>query len=200
MYVGPPIDDLEMLERLPAPYRHLLERANGYVAYDGGLHVRGACLAPEWHSLRAAWDGDRALHRLFPAVAPGDIPFAEDALGDQYLLRAEVVHRLAGETGDVESLGVDLVGFDLAVRADPIGYLNLEPLEAFRAEGGALEPGQLLDVYPPYVFEESAVGVSFRAISAADRIEFLASLATQLRAIPDGTAVRLAIDPAASKT
>ena len=54
MYVGPPIDDPEMLERLPSEYRSLLAQANGYVAFHGGLHVRGACLIPEWHSLRAA--------------------------------------------------------------------------------------------------------------------------------------------------
>ena len=198
MYVRPPIDDPKMLERLPVPYRNLLARANGYVAYDGGLHVRGACINPEWHSLRAAWDGSRALHRLFPGLTPQDIPFAEDALGDQYVLRTDVVHRLAGETGEVESLGVDLVGFDAAVRADPIAYLNLAPLEEFRAEGGSLAPGQLLSVYPPYVFDNSAASVSFRAIPAADRIGFLASLAAQLRGIPDGTAVRLTIDPPAS--
>lgn len=198
MYVGPPVDDPAILGRLPVEYRDLLARANGYVAYHGGLHVRGACIAPEWHSLRAAWEGERALHRLFPAVSPDDIPFGEDALGDQYLVRADVVHRLAAETGEVESLGVDLVGFDSAVRSDPIAYLHLAPLEAFRAKGGTLEPGQLLSVYPPYVFNESAPGVSFRAISATDRIGFLASLAAQLRDIPDGTAVRFAIKPPAS--
>ena len=47
MFVGPPIDDAEMLDRLPAEYRDLLTRANGYIAYHGGLHVRGACLSPE---------------------------------------------------------------------------------------------------------------------------------------------------------
>ena len=105
---------------------------------------------------------------------------------------------MAGETGAVESLELGLVGFDSAVRADPTAYLSLAPLEAFRAEGGTLEPGQLLSVYPPYVFNESAAGVSFRAIAAADRIGFLASLAAQLRGVPDGAAVRFAIEPPAS--
>jgi hypothetical protein len=141
VYIGPRIDDVEILDRVPAPLRDLLGRVNGYVAYHGGLHVRGACRAPEWHSLRAAWDGPRALHRLFPAVSAADVPFAEDALGDQFLERDGVVHRLHGETGAVESLGVDQAGFDAMVREDPIEYLGLHPLERFRAEGGVLEPG-----------------------------------------------------------
>jgi hypothetical protein len=55
VYIGPPIDDPDILDRLPAAYRDFLARTNGYVAYGGGLHVRGACHAPGWHSLRAAW-------------------------------------------------------------------------------------------------------------------------------------------------
>jgi len=198
MFVGPPIDDAPILERLPPEYRNLLARTNGYVAYHGGLHVRGACLAPPWHSLRTAWDGERALHRLYPAIAPADVPFAEDALGDQYILRAGVVHRLSGETGELEALGVDLATFDAAVRADPVEYLNLGPLEAFRAEGGALQPGELLSVYPPYCVDAGDHLRSFRAIPAADRLGFLASLAAQLRDLPDGAAVKFDISEPAS--
>jgi hypothetical protein len=198
MYVGPPIDDHEILARLPAAYRDLLGRANGYVAFHGGLHVRGACQAPAWHSLRAVWEGAGALHRLFSAVRPTDVPFGEDALGDQFLLRDGLVHRLAAETGDMETLGVDLAGFDAAARADPVGYLGLEPLEAFRAEGGALAPGELLSVYPPFVVAADGPRRSYRAIPAADRLGSLARLAAQLRDLPDGTAVDLRVLPGAA--
>ena len=199
MYVGPPIDDVEILERLPPEYRELLTRANGYVAYHGGLHVRGACHTPEWHSLRNAWEGKHALHRIFPTVSPEDIPFAQDALGDQYLLQESRVHRLSGETGELEPLGVDLADFDAAVRADPVGYLSLEPLEAFRAEGGVLDPGQLLSVHPPYCVDVVAdARRSFRAVAAADRLAFLASLAAQLRGVSDGARVTFEVGEAAS--
>jgi hypothetical protein len=106
MFVGPPIDDAEILERLPFGYREFLAEVNGYVAYHGGLHIRGACFTPEWHSLRYAWEGEDSICRLFPAVAPDDIPFAEDALGDQYILRGDVVYRLSGETGELQSRSI----------------------------------------------------------------------------------------------
>jgi hypothetical protein len=194
VYLGPPIDDGAILERLPAPYRDLLTRANGYVAYHGGLHVRGACLAPEWHSLRAAWEGPNAIHRLFAAVAPDDIPFGQDALGDQFVIRNDVVHRLDGESGELESLDVDLADFDANVRADPLNYLRLHPLERFRADGGELNPGQLLSVYPPFCLKQSADGISVRAIPAADRLGFLASFAAQISRLPDGTVVTMRVD------
>lgn len=191
MYIGPPADDLEILARLPALLRGYLEQTNGYVAYHGGLHLRGASREPAWHSLRAAWEGPAALHRLYPEVRRDDVPFAEDALGDQFLLRGGIVHRLSGETGEIESLGLDLAEFDAAVRADPFGYLALAPLEEFRAQGGVLTPGQLLSVYPPFVIAESANGVSYRAVDAVDRRRWLADLARRLHGIPDGTRIDL---------
>lgn len=195
MYFGPPIDDSEILARLPAEYAELLRRANGYVAYHGGLHVRGACLAPEWHSLRAAGSGERAVHKLFPAVAADDVPLGEDALGHQFVLRGGMVHRLDAEIGELESLGVDLADFDAAVRADPVEYLSLQPLERFRSEGGELRPGELLNVHPPYVFRESAAGVSLRAVPAGERLEFLSALAARIRDLPDGASITIPKPP-----
>ncbi len=193
MYRGPDIDDFEIFERLPAEYRELLEHSTGYVAFHGGLHVRGACFEPAWHSLRAAWLGEKAIHCYFPDVLADDVPFAEDALGDQFLLRGGTVWKLSGETGEVVSLDMNLVEFDANVRADPEEFLELAPLERFRAEGGVLEPGQLLSVMPPFVFSESADGVSVRAIPAAQRLSFLSKLARQIRDLPDGA--QIAIKP-----
>jgi len=191
MYSGPPIDDPAILDLLPGDLRSFLLRCNGYVAFHGGLHVRGACLTPTWHSLRHRWFGPEALQSLFAAVHHDDIPFGEDALGDQYLLRRGVVYRLAAEIGELKSLEVDLQEFDRRVRANPVEYLSLGPLEEFRVTGGTLAPGQLLSVFPPFVVRESATGVSYRAISAEERIRFLAGLARQISDVPDGAQIDL---------
>jgi hypothetical protein len=195
MYTGPEIDDFEILERLPDNYRNLLEVTNGYVAYYGGLHVRGACLLPKWHSLRVAWSGHEAIHRLFTQVRPDDIPFAEDALGDQFVIRQGTVWKVSGETGEIVSLERTLAEFDAAVRADPDGFLELGPLHQFRSEGGKLEPGQLLSVSPPFVFRESAAGISLRAIPGDERRRFLSQLAREIRDVPDGASVRFRVEP-----
>jgi hypothetical protein len=88
-FVGPPIDDEAVLAAVPPELRDLLERANGLVAYGGGLHIRGACREPEWHSLRETWLGAQALHRRYGALTAADVPFAQDALGD-FLLALEL--------------------------------------------------------------------------------------------------------------
>src|SRR5690348_9091944 len=192
---GPAIDDPTILDRLSPAHRELLRQCNGLVAFGGGLHIRGACLAPDWHALRAAWDGPRALHALYRAVLASDVPFAEDALGDQFLLRDGVVHQLGAETGRVVSLDLELYAFLEASCADPVGFLQLAPLRQFGAEGGHLEPGQLLSVFPPLCTAESAAGVSVRAVSSADLIGWLAEFAAQVQDLPDGTRVQIKLAP-----
>src|SRR5436190_11238258 len=119
-WTGPPADDKELLDQLPPDLAGLLKQLDGFVQFSGGLHVRGACRTPAWHSLRDAWRGEHAYHRLYPDVRPDDVPFAQDCLGDQFLLRDGRVWRLAAETGGTRSLGISLAGFLEAAQADPV--------------------------------------------------------------------------------
>ena len=82
-FSGPPIDDAAILAQLPDDISAILRQQNGFIAANGGFHVRGACIAPAWHSLRAAWEGEYALHHLYPDVAETDIPQAEDRFQQQ---------------------------------------------------------------------------------------------------------------------
>lgn len=188
-YSGPPVDDLAVLTRIPQDLRRLLEQQNGFVAFRGGLHVRGACVEPAWHSLRSCWLGAEAFNKLYSKVTDEDIPFAQDAFGDQYLIRGGLVWRLLSETGDVEPLGCDLNGFMAAVAQDPVGFLALAPLLAFEAEGAQLKPGELLNVFPPFCMSSESEERNYRSVAAEDRLAFLADLANQIANVPDGQAV-----------
>lgn len=196
-YVGPAVDPGDpALGSVPAPLAAILRQSNGLIAYGGGFHLRGLVAEPEWHSLQAAWHGPSAIHRLFPSVLPTDVPFGQDALGDQLLLREGIVWRLSAETGELVSLEHGLVAFLEILTADPDGTLGLEPLRRYERDGGILEPGQLLSVYPPFVFSTTTpADRSFRAISALERVSFLASLARQIADLPDGANVKFEGEP-----
>jgi hypothetical protein len=178
---------------VPAELSFLLADTNGFVAWDGGLHVRGVCSSPEWHDLSHSWSGARALHRLFDAVLPSDVPFAEDCMGDQFVLRSGMVHRLSAETGELEPLDADLAGFFAAAEANPVEYLSLQPLMTFQKGGTRLQPGQLLHAYPPFCAEESAGGVSLRAAPALDVIQYLSDLSRFLAKVPKGSQYRITL-------
>jgi hypothetical protein len=190
-YTGPALDDPEILDRLPEELSAALRARNGCIAWLGALHVRGAARSPAWHSLRNAWEGPDALHTLFGEVRATDVPFAEDAFGDQFLLREGRVLRLIGELGEVSEAADSLEGFFDGLWSDAEQVLDYQPLLRFRKAGGELRPGQLLAAYPPFVLAGEGSTRDVRPMDAIERRHFLGELARQLHGLPDGAEVRL---------
>lgn len=195
-FAGPKLEDgSPALDLLPDNLVTLLREINGFILFSGGLHVRGLCVEPMWHSLASVLIGEQSLQRLYPVLARSDIPFGQDCVADQYILRDGDVFKLQAETGQMESLGVGLSDFFSAVRANPVEYLGMQPLLKFQQDGGSLEPGQVLHVYPPFCTKEAASGVSLKAVSVQEAIAFLAAFAKQTAGFAEGTKFRVSITP-----
>jgi hypothetical protein len=137
------------------------------------------------------WTGPARLNFGYPELRKTDVPLAEDCMGDQFLLRDESVIRLTAETGEVEMLGISMWEFLRCAQKDPVEFLQLHPLIQLHNEGGKLQPGELLNAAPPFVFKESANGVSLKAVPAFEQRSFLHTLYAGLKDIPDGGRVRL---------
>ncbi|WP_213544330.1 hypothetical protein [Vannielia litorea] len=190
-FQGPPLDDHELLEQLPESLAGLLDSLNGFIQFGGGLHVRGACAGPEWHSLRRAWLGPRSISDLFSTVDQSWIPFAEDCVGDQFLLRSQEVLRLSAETGEVDATGLSVGDFIRSANSNPIDFLSMEPLLQFQEEHGSLADGQLIHAYPPFCTKEAAQGVSLRAVPAWELHEFHSDLAKALPGVGGGLRIEV---------
>jgi hypothetical protein len=199
---GPPLDDEPILSRLPAELATALRERNGCVAWQGVVHVRGACTEPGWHSLRAASEGPDGFPNLYPELQPGDIAFAEEAFGDQFILRGGLVLRLNSETGEVTGTAStddtentegksSIESWFERLLADPAGVLGYEPAQAIEAVGGRLEPGQLISVYPPFAISAESVAREFKPVAALTRRGWLAGLAAKMRDLPDGTEIEI---------
>jgi hypothetical protein len=191
-YIGPAIDDHEILQQLPAPLTDLLHKINGFIIHRGALHVRGASLIPTWHSIRNIFVGNLALHKMYPEVTESDIPFGQDCIGDQFLLRNGIVCKLDAEIGSVESLEMSFEEFIISAQENPDEVLLPKVLYDFEKNGNVLEPGKLINVYPPFMIKVDG-DRSLKAISADELISFHADLYRQLANIPDGTKVRFVI-------
>jgi hypothetical protein len=183
---GESIDDVKLLRELPPRLVRVLSDKNGFIVDEGALHIRGASLTPEWHSLRAAWRGLNAFHALYEKVQVTDIPFGQDQVGDQFLIRDGAVLRLDAETGKVEQIADSLDNFFQRVEEDIEGFLNV-------GLSHAMQPGQLLLAMPPFVFRESGAGAPLRPAPAIDVILFHADLARRIRDVPDGGRVEFKI-------
>lgn len=194
-YEGPAFDPGYRPDGLPDDLFDLLAETNGYVGMNGSLHFRGIGDVPDWHSLERVWRGAEALHERYAAVLEADVPFAQDCLGDQYLLRDGKVFCLQAETGEVEALKTGLGGFVLQAMAKPDDVCGAAFVRRLADEGHELQPGELIHVYPPMCFEEAADGVSLRAVPALDLLDWHADLALQLAEIEDGERVKIEIAP-----
>jgi hypothetical protein len=191
-YVGPAIDDDEILEQLPRDLLELFRTINGFIIHRGALHVGGAIKNPSWHSIRTLLNGDRALHKMYPEVMESDIPFGQDCVGDQFLLRNSMVFRLDAEIGKLESLDMSFEEFIISAQEKPDEILMPKVLYDFEKNGDVLEPGKLIMVFPPFVVQNDGPR-SLKAISANDLISFHADISRQLENVPDGTKVRFEI-------
>jgi hypothetical protein len=176
---GKGVEDVELLSELPPDLMSILIQRNGFILHEGALHVRGASIVPEWHSLRTAWRGPKAFHILYEDVRPSDIPFAQEQLGDQFLIREGKVVRLFAETGETEPLASSLDDFFARLSSDIEGFLNV-------GLSHKMEPGRLLWAFPPFCFEESGAGASLAPLPASEVILLHADLAKQIRDVPDG--------------
>ena len=182
---GSPIDDEDILAAIPVGLFEVLREMNGFVLGNGVLHVRGACTVPDWHSLGQAWRGESCFGNFYDRVEAEDIPFAQDSFGDQFLLRDSAVWRLFAETGEVEEMAADLDEFWRGVREDAEGYLNVPTAD--------LAPGQLLLAYPPYCVGDTEREVGLTKLPAAQVIRFHATLAAQLKDVPEGAKIKFNI-------
>ena len=193
IYTGPVADDRQALESLPDELFDFLSETNGLVAFEGGLHIRGACTEPAWHALETVWWGSHALHKLYPkTVTPDDIPFAQDCVGDQFLLRDDKVIHLFGETGEVEPLNLAVTEFIEKAKSDPMDFLSLHPLRKFIREGRHLMPGKLLHVFPPYIAQdEEGKDVRITTAPALEVLQYLADLARQVQEAGPGGQIQI---------
>ncbi|MGZ8939574.1 MAG: hypothetical protein ACXW32_10230 [Limisphaerales bacterium] len=182
---GPAIDDPKILRDVPEELYQLLRQVNGFILHHGALHVRGGCVAPEWHSLRKAWRGPEAFSESYDAVRPDDVPFAQDLFGDQFLLRRRAVWRLFAETGEMEEMTENLAEFTARVSEDIDAFLNVH--------AAVLEPGQLMLAYPPFCVEGPASKSTLSAVPALEAIAFHANVARQLKDVPDGAKIEFKV-------
>jgi hypothetical protein len=190
-YQGPALETPEKLANLPSDLIEILWQVNGFVAYAGGLHVRGLVETPAWHSLEHYWSGEMALHEMFRDVQPYDVPFGQDFLGNQFLLRDSRVFRLRADTGELTPLDLDLPHFLDACREDPVEFLALHLLAEFHQEQGLLVPGSLVHTMPPLSLRQADAKIAMRSVPADNAISFLANFARQTQDLPEGTEVNL---------
>ncbi|GAB3824143.1 SMI1/KNR4 family protein [Hymenobacter jeollabukensis] len=193
-YIGAPVSDAATFKLLPFDMQSFMLQNNGLIAYYGALHIRGCCQEPLWHSIRETWDGPNAFWRNYRNVKRSDLPFAEDAVGNQFLLRRGEVIFLDAETGEIQPLGVNFTGFIEGVQRFPDKALDLGPVGQFMEYGALLQPGELLAIYPPVCVKSDDESFELTRMPTEVRLHSLAHLYKQIIKLKPGQQIRLRKD------
>ena len=180
-YTCTQIEDQQLFDELPECLQDFYEDLNGLVAFNGGIHFRGCVINPTWHSLYEALKGPNALHKKYESLTSNDIPFAQDCVGDQYILRGDFVYHLNAELDEIEDLEIDFEEFIENCIEDPIEFLSLHPLIQFHNEDGELKPGELLNSYPPFCLENPSDEYDLKAVPVQKQLNYLIQIAEKTR-------------------
>jgi hypothetical protein len=184
-YWGQDIDDFDTLEILPEYLKAFFLKQNGFIAFKGGLHIRGCVKEPRWHSLKEIWFGNNKLSNLFDSIETNDIPIAQDCFGDQFVIRNGGLWLLHSETDYMTDLGIDFIQFIQQVFINSSKFLNIENIQCL-----GLKPGQLINVVPPFCIN-SKDGYKFRPIDAIEQLNYLSFFSREIKGLPDWTNINL---------
>lgn len=128
----------------------MLQWRNGFYAFNGLLHVLGACDTPPNHSLLAWNDMNTGWRKSWGALTEGCTFFAQTAFGDQFGYRGGKVVRLRALEGRVDAESASFEEWLQSVVLDPDFALDKRLFDACVRVHGALPHGGHFAPAMPY--------------------------------------------------
>jgi len=190
----PPVNS-ELLKSYPLGRELLcmLERKNGFYAFESALHVFPLSSEPLYGVSLAEWNSDSLWRNDYGDMTVGLLFFAEDALQDQFCLSASGVLRFNAETGGTKPIADSLDNWAAIILRDYDRQTRWTIAKEWQAENGPLPHGKRLMPKTPFFLGGAYSIENLWAGDAVEGMRFKADLAMQTRNLRDGAQVRLVI-------
>lgn len=172
----------------------LLDRKNGFYAFEGALHVFAFSAerdGPEVDGRR--WNEPGLWINDYRGMADGCLFFAEDVFGGQFAARDGEVVRFDPETGEVEPLAKDVDAWAAIVLDDRDYQTGWSLAWEWRIAHGPLSRSSRLLPCMPFVLGGGYEVGNLHASEAVAGMKARANIAVQIRDLPDGTPIELEI-------
>lgn len=167
----------------------ILRLKNGFYAFEGALHVQ-----PDSESGGLTWWNDESLWRAqYAGMADGVVFFAEDAFGGQFCLRDGAIFAFDPETGELEELADSMESWAKLVLSDYPALTGHPVARAWQQLNGRLRDGARLVPKIPFVLGGAFEAANLVALDAVEGMRYRASVAVQIRDLPDGAQVQLRV-------
>jgi hypothetical protein len=182
---------LELAGALAGELIELLERKNGFYAFESALHVMPAQSYAQETGL-ADWNSEQLWIHEYQGLAKGLLFFAEDIFGGQFCIGNDGVYQFDPETGQIDRLANDLEGWADAILHD-YAFLTGHPLaHEWQRVNGKIASGVRLVPKQPFVAGGEFSIENLYPLDAVSAMRLRASIAVQIQDLPDGAKIRFA--------
>ena len=168
----------------------LLKKKNGFYAFESALRVMPAETDGPEIGL-ADWNSEQLWIGEYQGMAKGLLFFAEDIFGVQFCIRADGVYKFDPETGHIDKLATNFEGWADVILSN-YRFLTGYPLaHEWQRANGKIASGVRLVPKRPFVAGGEFSLQNLYPLDAVAAMRLRASIAVQIRDLPDGAAIRL---------
>lgn len=169
-----------------------LYQKNGFFAFESALEVFPVGESAKSYSI-SEWNHKDAWISSYGDLSPKGICFAQDLFGTQFLI-SDGIYSFDPETAETGDVAESIEAWVERILAD-YEMLTAQPIaHAWQAENGPLPKRSRLVPITPFVLGGSYDTSNLVAMDAVAAMRLRASLALQIRDLPDGTQVTYEVD------
>jgi hypothetical protein len=179
-------------EQRSASVLSVLEFKNGFYAFEGALHVFSDLGTKDEYGI-IEWNSDDLWRRAYAGMAEDCVFFAEDIFGVQFCVRDGGISSFEPETGRFEHMARTVEEWAEKILEDYELWTGHRVASEWQQLHGPLPMGLRLVPKTPFVLGGDYAIDNMHALEAAKAMRFRASIAVQIRDLPDGTPVELRV-------
>ncbi|MCU0687150.1 MAG: SMI1/KNR4 family protein [Polyangiaceae bacterium] len=177
----------------------LLLLKNGFYAFESALHVLPFGKTTEGAGELVSWNDKGLWIEDYDGMASGKLFFAEDVFGNQFCLVSGQVMSFDPETGSVEFVAPNLEAWAAEVLENYNVQTGYPLAHAWQSKHGPIPSGHRLIPKTLFVLGGPYEAENLYALEATKGMKMRASLAVQIRDLPDGAEVKVIVgEPPAS--
>jgi len=168
----------------------VLRIKNGFYSFDSALLFRAIQHVGRPFGI-SEWNQPGLWKTLYDINLDGMLFFAEDLFGLQFCVSDNGFFRFDPETGGISAMGATFMEWISILISDVDYYTGLPLAIEWRLVNGELPPGERLIPKLPFVLGGKYEIRNLYLAEEVKAIQFRASIARQIRDLPDGSGVRL---------
>jgi hypothetical protein len=171
----------------------LLAIKNGFYAFKSALQVFPNGQGQQGSLDLVSWNSPRLWRDSYRGLSDGCVFFAQDVFGGQFCMYEDAICTFDPETGDRDHIAETIEEWASQILSN-YEFLTGYPLaREWQQRHGALQSGKRLIPKQPFVLQGEYSVDNLYPLDAVRAMQLRASLARQIRELPDGAQIQFEV-------